>query len=124
MNNSNPEVRAIRAGTVIEANKNGGNNIVRIQYSDGLISEYFHMNAADIKVSVGQEVEAGEVIGKIGNSGDSTGAHLHFVLDISEVTADFKQNYEQFTKNAGGFAPVGSRIDPAEYFKEAGIAGF
>lgn len=124
VNNTNRDVRAIRAGTVIQANKSGGNNIVKIQHEDGLISEYFHMFANDIVVSTGQTVAAGDVIGKIGNSGDSTGAHLHFVLDISQVAEGFKENYASYTRNTGGPAPVGSRIDPLEYFRQAGIAGY
>lgn len=51
-------------------------NVVEISHGNGLVTRYAHMSRFAAKV--GQQVVAGEVIGAIGNSGRSTGPHLHF----------------------------------------------
>ncbi len=59
---------------------------VAIQHKYGYITRYAHMNAS--YVSLGQEVEQGEVIGVIGNTGLSTGPHLHYELYIGSSLID------------------------------------
>ena len=51
-------------------------NFVKIQHDDGTICLYAHLERAS--VSTGQRVSKGQVIGKMGNSGNSFGAHLHW----------------------------------------------
>lgn len=51
-------------------------NYVKIKHTDGTSALYGHMST--VMVTVGQTVKSGQVIGKSGNSGSSTGAHLHF----------------------------------------------
>ena len=51
-------------------------NYVQINHGNGLGSGYWHL--LDVTVSVGQVVQAGEVIGHCGSTGMSTGPHLHF----------------------------------------------
>ncbi|MFC4003673.1 M23 family metallopeptidase [Prauserella oleivorans] len=64
-------------GVVLDAGPASGFGLwVRIQHKDGTITVYGHINS--YAVSVGQEVEAGEVIAEVGNTGYSTGPHLHF----------------------------------------------
>lgn len=64
-------------GVVITASYNGTNgNYIYIDHNNGYISEYAHMDS--LKVKQGQVVEAGQVIGTMGDSGFSTGVHLHF----------------------------------------------
>lgn len=52
--------------------------MVLIDHEDGYMTRYAHMVAGSILVSVGQRVEAGQTIGKVGSTGNSTGPHLHF----------------------------------------------
>jgi len=56
---------------------NGGNQIL-IKHDNGLTTGYAHLNKA-IKTT-GQNVKAGEIFAESGNTGRSTGAHLHFTL--------------------------------------------
>lgn len=51
-------------------------NAVKIKHSNGYYTLYAHLNRVDVKV--GQEVQQGQVIGYMGNSGNAYGAHLHF----------------------------------------------
>ena len=121
MVNGDRTVRSVMSGTVLSVDS-GGNNTVRIQHADGLISVFLHMYREDITVNAGDTVTAGQQIGLIGNAGQSQGAHLHFEFDISEVQD--RALYEQkYVVNTGGFNP-GNRIDPADYFQKNGIPGF
>lgn len=56
----------------------GYGNYVIIQHSDGNFTLYGHLYENSITVTAGDSVEQGQVIGKMGSSGNSTGAHLHF----------------------------------------------
>ncbi len=71
-------VRASSGGTVIMAdfNKNGYGNLVVIEHEKELVTYYGHLDR--IQVVRGQNVEAGEVIGALGKTGQTTGPHLHF----------------------------------------------
>ncbi len=70
-------VRAAGAGTVILARWFGGyGNAVVIDHGGGLTTFYAHQNG--LNVSAGQTVSTGDVVGWVGSTGFSTGAHLHF----------------------------------------------
>jgi murein DD-endopeptidase MepM/ murein hydrolase activator NlpD len=70
---------AMSSGTVVFAGQDGGyGNKVEIEYWDGTVSWYGHMDSID--VTVGQHVAAGERVGATGNSGSSTGPHLHLEI--------------------------------------------
>lgn len=72
-------IGAAGAGTVIFAGWNGGyGNMVEIDHGNGLTSMYAHMES--IAASLGQTVSAGQTIGYVGSTGNSTGPHLHFGL--------------------------------------------
>lgn len=74
-------VYASSAGTVIQASYNGGYgyNVV-ISHPDGRMTRYAHNSK--LLVSVGQHVEQGETIALSGNTGRSTGPHVHFEIYI------------------------------------------
>jgi murein DD-endopeptidase MepM/ murein hydrolase activator NlpD len=61
-------------------NKAGYGKVVEITHGNGLLTRYAHMSAWNARV--GQEVEAGDLIGAIGSTGRSTGPHLHFEVRI------------------------------------------
>ncbi|TBR12162.1 MAG: M23 family peptidase [Lysobacter sp.] len=58
-------------------------NTVRLLHGDGSMSLYAHLVAGSLRVATGQWVQAGEVIARSGNSGLSTGPHLHFVVQLN-----------------------------------------
>jgi hypothetical protein len=57
-----------------------GGNIVTIDIGGGVFAFYAHLVPGSPTVAVGDTVRRGQVIGTLGNSGNSTGAHLHFQL--------------------------------------------
>ena len=72
-------IRSFADGTVTFAGPRGGyGNVVIVQHADGYETRYAHQSAID--VAVGQRIRAGEVVGRVGSTGQSTGPHLHFEL--------------------------------------------
>lgn len=63
---------------VVQRSNSGYGNMVLINHGDGYKTRYAHMIKGSITVSVGDYVEAGQTIGKVGSTGNSTGPHLHF----------------------------------------------
>lgn len=55
-------------------------NYILIQHSDGTLGHYVHLQKNGVKVNVGDKVQAGQFIGLSGNTGHSTGPHLHFAV--------------------------------------------
>ena len=85
------DVIAVAGGVVTHAGKRFGyGEMVEITHGDGYVTRYGHH--AEIVVAVGEIVKKGQVIGKMGSSGRSTGPHVHF-----EVLKE------------------GRRVDPARY---------
>ncbi|OBU65709.1 peptidase [Stenotrophomonas maltophilia] len=58
-------------------------NFVRVLHSDGSMALYGHLLAGGMRVRRGQAVQAGQPIGLSGNSGYSSGPHLHFVVQVN-----------------------------------------
>ena len=88
-------VRATAGGTIVAAGPSGGyGNIVELEHGSGYSTRYGHLS--QISVTPGQKIAPGTVLGRVGSTGRSTGAHLHY-----EVRAD------------------GEAIDPARFLRAA-----
>lgn len=85
------ELRAARGGRVVRVKDDsnvGGrtirfdryNNFIIIRHEDGTLGHYCHLKKDGVKVTPGQIVQAGEAIALSGNTGFSSGAHLHFCV--------------------------------------------
>ena len=77
---------------VVQRSSSGYGNMVLINHGDGYKTRYAHMIKGSIKVSVGDYVEAGQTIGKVGSTGNSSGPHLHFEVIVNGETRNPK-NY-------------------------------
>lgn len=83
---------AARAGTVIYAGYvSGYGNVVVVDHGGGFETRYAHLNT--ISVSQGQSVTIGQALGGIGNTGNSTGDHLHFEIRLFGTPFDPLQFY-------------------------------
>jgi murein DD-endopeptidase MepM/ murein hydrolase activator NlpD len=73
-------IRAVKSGVVLYAGNSGdwAGNHVAIKHADGKTTMYSHMSS--MAVSAGQSVQAGQIIGRVGETGRAFGAHLHFEL--------------------------------------------
>ena len=75
-------IKAVAEGTVTCASYNGSyGNLVKIDHGNGIETWYGH--TSKMYVTVGQKVEAGEVIAAVGSTGNSTGPHLHLEIRIN-----------------------------------------
>ncbi|MFE2589064.1 M23 family metallopeptidase [Streptomyces anthocyanicus] len=98
-------VVAAHSGTVVKAGGNGagdgpayGNAIV-IKHGNGTYSQYAHLSRINVKI--GQIVKTGQSIAKSGNTGNSSGPHLHFEIRTTP-------NY-------------GSAVDPVAFLRGKGV---
>ncbi|MEE1817631.1 M23 family metallopeptidase [Streptomyces sp. NPDC004288] len=77
-------VKAAATGTVVKAGPNGGGdgpaygNAIVVRHANGTYSQYAHLSK--IQVHIGQKVGAGQKIALSGNTGNSSGPHLHFEI--------------------------------------------
>jgi len=80
-------VRATATGHVTIAGREGGyGNMVEINHGNGLATRYGHLS--QISVKIGQVIRIGEVVGRIGSTGRSTGPHLHYETRINGEAVD------------------------------------
>lgn len=66
----------------------GFGNYVAIRHADGKVTYYAHMRRGSVRVSVGDRVTCGQVIGQVGSSGYSTGPHCHFEVRVGGTADD------------------------------------
>lgn len=98
-------VESVNSGTVVKAGGNGAGdgpaygNAVVVKHDNGQFSQYAHLSSVDVKV--GDKVKAGEEIAKSGNTGNSSGPHLHFEVRTS--------------------ADYGTAIEPVDALKDHGV---
>jgi murein DD-endopeptidase MepM/ murein hydrolase activator NlpD len=83
--------------------KQGYGNVVEIDHGNGVMTRYAHLSRFAAKA--GQPVEAGEVIAALGNTGRSTGPHLHFEVRINDRAVNprpFLEKAQDVLKKARG----------------------
>jgi murein DD-endopeptidase MepM/ murein hydrolase activator NlpD len=79
--------RATAAGTVTMAGRNGGyGNMVEVDHGNGFATRYAHLSAIDVEI--GQTVRIGQIVGKTGSTGRSTGPHLHYETRVDGEAVD------------------------------------
>jgi murein DD-endopeptidase MepM/ murein hydrolase activator NlpD len=108
-------VYATAAGTVIRAvrtNNTASGIHILIRHRDGRQSWYLHLSR--VLVAVGNRVKAGKVIAKSGNTGRSTGPHLHFsIMDKSGKCVDPKKLIDRDKKQmVADPAPKKPTVEP------------
>lgn len=59
-------------------------NYIKLQHDNNIMTVYCHCSKLNVKA--GQKIRAGEVIGFVGSTGNSTGPHLHFELRINDIS--------------------------------------
>ncbi|MFI2721854.1 M23 family metallopeptidase [Streptomyces collinus] len=102
---SGTQVVATHGGTVVKAGGNGAGdgpaygNAVVIKHGNGTYSQYAHLSK--VTVHVGQIVKTGQEIAKSGNTGNSSGPHVHFEIRTTP-------NY-------------GSAVDPVKFLRAKGV---
>ncbi|MFZ7945096.1 MULTISPECIES: peptidoglycan DD-metalloendopeptidase family protein [Bacillaceae] len=111
-------VLAVDDGTVVKSYySNTYGNVIFIKHPSNFVTVYAHLNRRI--VSVGQTVKQGDVIGKMGRTGQATGTHLHFETHQLEWRYDKKYalNPEKILGKAdvgefvqGGIASIGNHV--------------
>lgn len=126
---------AARAGTVVDidlAHQDSGQdtslldkaNVIQILHADGTIAIYAHLKPGRPMVQAGQRVRSGQQIGWSGNTGYSSGPHLHFAVlkNVAEASGHtHMQSLEfRFTVHGNAFAPTQGMSVVADYAAPAG----
>lgn len=102
-------VMAAEDGVIMEAGNNGRiqyGKYILIKHDNNLATLYAHLSRQI--VSKGTKVKRGDIIGYSGNTGYSTGPHVHFT-----VYWEPSINFQSF--NGAGLVPIGVTINPADY---------
>ena len=74
-------------GVVMKSGWTGGyGNMVEIDHNNGLTTRYGHLS--QIEAVVGEEIKRGQIIGKVGSTGRSTGPHLHYEVRVEGEAVD------------------------------------
>jgi murein DD-endopeptidase MepM/ murein hydrolase activator NlpD len=80
-------VRVTAPGTVVVSDwATGYGNLVEVDHGRGVTTRYGHLSS--IAVQTGTAVEAGQVVGRVGSTGRSTGPHLHYEVRIGGEPVD------------------------------------
>ena len=93
--------RATAAGTVTMAGWNGGyGKMVEVDHGNGFATRYAHLSAIDVEV--GQAVRIGQIVGKVGSTGRSTGPHLHYETRVDGDAVDPQRFLRAGVRLGGG----------------------
>jgi murein DD-endopeptidase MepM/ murein hydrolase activator NlpD len=99
------QIHVVLPGVVVYAGNSGdwAGNHVAVRHTDGHTTMYSHMSR--MAVTTGQTVQAGQVIGYVGETGRAFGAHLHFELYPAGVR----------------YGDVYKAVDPAPWLRSIGV---
>lgn len=87
------KVRATADGTVVSSGWEGSfGRVVRVQHRFGIQTIYAHL--ASLNVKKGDYITSGDIIGSMGSSGRSDGAHLHYEIRVDNVSKNPKQFFD------------------------------
>ena len=109
---------AARGGMIIKTENsqsgrgtNPAGNFVRMLHDDGTMGVYLHLKQNSVQVHEGQRVQAGDLLAQSGNTGNSTGPHLHFVVqkNIGLNTVSIPFEFAQPVNIMPNFAVGGER---------------
>lgn len=93
-------IHATAAGKVMAAGRNGGYGLmVELDHGNGIVTRYGHMSR--VRVAEGVRVASGQVIGYVGSTGRSTGAHLHYETRLASGPTNPKTFLDAGRKLAG-----------------------
>jgi murein DD-endopeptidase MepM/ murein hydrolase activator NlpD len=94
-------IHATAAGVVSSAGWSGGyGNMIEIDHGNGLATRYGHLS--EIDVTVGEKIRLGQVIGRLGSTGRSTGPHLHYETRVDGEAVDPQKFLSAGAKLFGG----------------------
>ncbi|MCY1554588.1 Peptidase family M23 [compost metagenome] len=82
---------------------------MRVLHDDGTMGVYLHLMQGSVLVQEGRRVEAGSMIARSGNTGNSTGPHLHFVVqrNVGLALESIPFNFAQPVNSLPNFAVGG-----------------
>jgi murein DD-endopeptidase MepM/ murein hydrolase activator NlpD len=98
-------------------------NYVLIQHRDGTIGNYAHLLRHGVRVRLGQTVDTGAVIGLSGNTGFSSGPHLHFSVFKTRDGRERESIPIRFRTEKGAATLVSGRVYAAPQFQLAAKKG-
>ena len=81
---------------------NRGNGTITLDHGSGIVTKYLHMYSSGMFIRTGDTVSAGQQIGKVGNSGQSRGCHLHFEILVDGTAVDPVPTLAKFGIKLGG----------------------
>jgi murein DD-endopeptidase MepM/ murein hydrolase activator NlpD len=94
-------VRVTANGTVSAAGWSGGyGKVVDVDHGNGFVTRYGHLSEIDVKV--GQTLRVGQVVGRVGSTGRSTGTHLHYETRVGGQAVDPEKFLRAGAKLDGG----------------------
>ncbi|UAW98309.1 M23 family metallopeptidase [Halopseudomonas nanhaiensis] len=111
-------ILASRPGVVVKTENqqtgrgnNPAGNFVRVLHDDGTMGVYLHLKQGSVAVREGQRVDAGSLLALSGNTGNSTGPHLHFVVqrNVGLETVSIPFEFAQPVDSLPNFAVGGER---------------
>ncbi|MBE6016074.1 MAG: M23 family metallopeptidase [Lachnospiraceae bacterium] len=127
-NKAGQELLAVASGTVVYVNhqsyENNGSygshpgEAVAVYIGNGLIYEYHELQSNSVKVKVGDYVNAGDVIGKVGLTGVTTGLHIHFSV-LYWVGAEYEEDLSEMPSYYGPSTSGFIQINPLFFFGES-----